>query len=314
MSKRKITMNNIKFKNIDDAFRDFIKYCRVKNLADVTITYYENCYEKFREFYQGELEDITSHTVDDYVLYLKKNTDMNDISINTYKRGLRVILYYFMRLGYIDKFKITIHKAEKKIKETYTDREIEILLEKPDVKKCNFAEYRTWVTINFLLATGCRANTLCNIRVKDINLQDSLVLYRTTKSKKQQIVPISNHLCLVIQEYLTYRQPQSDEDYLFVSVYGEKLNTNSLRQSIERYNNRRGVMKIGVHLFRHTFAKKWITNGGNIFSLQKMLGHSSLEMVREYVNMFGKDVRRDYDRYNPLDEFTQSGYISMKNK
>lgn len=124
MAKRMIKMNSINIKNIDDVFRDYIKYCRVKNLADATIQYYEDCWEKFNEFYNGELEDITTDTVDDYILYLKRNTDMNDVSINTYKRGLRVILYYFMDLGYIEEFKITIHKAEKKIKETYTDYDV----------------------------------------------------------------------------------------------------------------------------------------------------------------------------------------------
>jgi len=71
-------------------------------------------------------------------------------------------------------------------------------------------------------------------------------------------------------------------------------------------------MKTGVHLFRHTFAKKWIQNGGNIFSLQKILGHSSLDMVKEYVSLFSEDIRHDYDKYNPLSEFTNTNYISMK--
>lgn len=312
MAKKMIKMNNVQNKNIDDSFKDFIKYCRVKNLSSATIEYYEDCFSKFTEFYYDELEDITSDTVDDYVLYLKRNTDMNDVSINTYKRGLRVILYYFMKLGYVEEFKITIHKAQKKIKETYTDTELEILLKKPNLKQCNFVEYRSWVIVNFLLGTGCRANTLCNIKVKDINLENGIIIYTTTKNKKQQIVPISNQLCLIVQEYLTYRQPETDEDYLFISVYGEQLNSNSLRQSIAKYNNRRGVMKTGVHLFRHTFAKKWIQNGGNIFSLQKILGHSSLDMVKEYVNMYSEDIRRDYDKYNPLSEFTNTNYISMK--
>lgn len=304
-------MNNLNYKNIDNAFRDFIKYCRVKNLSDATITFYENCFGKFREFYQGDLDGIKSKTIDDYVLYLK-STDITDVSINTYLKGLRAILYYFMKLGYMEEFKITIHQAEKKVKETYTDRELELLLRKPNLKKCNFAEYRTWVIENFLLGTGCRANTLCNIKVKDLDLENGVVKLTKTKNKKQQIVPISHKLCLILHEYLKYRKPESDEDYLFVSIYSEKLNANSLRQAIAKYNQRRGVMKTGVHLFRHTFAKKWIQNGGNIFSLQKILGHSSLEMVKEYVNMFSDDIRRDYDKFNPLDDFTNTKYISMK--
>jgi integrase/recombinase XerD len=66
-----------------------------------------------------------------------------------------------------------------------------------------------------------------------------------------------------------------------------------LKLAIGKYNQKRGVNKTSVHLFRHTFAKNWITNGGDIFRLQKILGHSSIEMVKEYVEMFSDDLKRD---------------------
>ena len=63
----------------------------------------------------------------------------------------------------------------------------------------------------------------------------------------------------------------------------------------------RGVSKTSAHLYRHTFAKRWILNGGDIFRLQKLLGHSNLDIVKEYVNMFGRDLTKDYTSFNPLD-------------
>lgn len=315
MAKKVLTMNNssnlIK-KDIDDAFRDFIKHCRVKNLVDSTLDYYENSYYKFREFYNGDIEDINSTVVDDFILYLREVTEMNDISINTFIKAIRTILYYFMKIGYLEKFNITIYKAEKKVKETYTDAELELLLKKPNLKQCDFTEYRTWVIINFLMGTAARANTICNIRIKDLDLDSAVVLFATTKNKKQQVMPISNQLCSVLKEYLNYRQHESEDDYLFVSVYSQKLNSNSLRTSIAKYNQRRGVMKTSVHLFRHTFAKKWIQSQGNIFTLQKILGHSTLDMVKEYVNLFDDDIREDYDKYNPLQNFNNSKHLKIK--
>ncbi|MFZ5969026.1 MAG: tyrosine-type recombinase/integrase [Bacillota bacterium] len=83
-------------------------------------------------------------------------------------------------------------------------------------------------------------------------------------------------------EYLQYREGEA-EDYLFPSQYGGKATRNSIQQAIRTYNLTRGVVKTSIHLFRHTFAKNWIQNGGNIFQLQKILGHSSLKMVTHFL-------------------------------
>jgi len=72
------------------------------------------------------------------------------------------------------------------------------------------------------------------------------------------------------------------------------------------------VQKTSVHLFRHTFAKKWILSGGDIFRLQKLLGHSSLEIVKEYVNIFGADLKAQYDTFNPLESMYQALNLEAK--
>ena len=73
------------------------------------------------------------------------------------------------------------------------------------------------------------------------------------------------------------------------------------------YNRSKGVEKTSAHLYRHTFAKKWILNGGDIFRLQKILGHSDLTVVKEYVQMFGQDLAIDFDKFNPLDRTVSAG-------
>jgi len=63
-------------------------------------------------------------------------------------------------------------------------------------------------------------------------------------------------------------------DYLFCTAYGQQTTVDVIESQIARYNRKRGVEKTSLHMFRHTFAKKWILNGGDIFRLQKILGHS----------------------------------------
>ena len=127
---------------------------------------------------------------------------------------------------------------------------------------------------------------------------------------------MSTTLRSVLIEYLKYRNG-NDDDYLFCSIYGQKFTRDGLRTAIQMYNHNRGIKKTSIHLFRHTFAKNWIMNGGDIFRLQKILGHSSLEMVKEYVAIFGVDIKENFDSFNALEKHTkniQQTRISMKKK
>jgi len=117
-------------------------------------------------------------------------------------------------MGYTDAFTITSIKAEKKIKETYTDNEINILLKKPNIKRCSFSEYRDWVFINYVMATGNRVSTVISIKIDDIDFDNDTIILRKTKNRNQQIIPISNTLKIILLEYLRYRKG-TNEDYLF---------------------------------------------------------------------------------------------------
>jgi integrase/recombinase XerD len=79
------------------------------------------------------------------------------------------------------------------------------------------------------------------------------------------------------------------------------LSENALRLAISRYNIKRGVNKTSIHLFRHTFARKYLIDcGGNAFTLQRLLGHSTLDMTKHYCNIFDMDITKNYDNFSPL--------------
>lgn len=278
--------NDAKPQKVCDAFKEFITYCKIKNLSKQTIEFYEECYDIFTDFFDEKnlTQDIKKDVVNNFIIYLQNNTKSNGISINTRLRGLRAILYYFMKIGYVSEFKIELIRTEKKIKETYTDAELELLLKKPDIKKCSFSVYRDWVTVNYLLSTGNRLETLINLKIEDINFDEGYIVLNKTKNRSQQIIPLSKTLSKILQEYLQYRKGEGQE-YLFCNIYGKKLEKGSLQHSLQLYNHQRGVMKTSIHLYRHTFSKKWILAGGDVFRLQKILGHSSLDVVKEYVNI-----------------------------
>lgn len=310
----KITMSKKSNLSIQEAFDLFIRKCKIKNLTDLSISSYEKKMVHFYEFIDKSepITAVSKDTVDDYILWLRENTDANDITINSYLRSVRAFLYFCMEDRYIPTFKIQLIKAEKKIKETYTDDELVRLLEKPDVDNCSFSCYKTWVFENYLLGTGNRISTALDLHIGDINFQSGVIILRKTKNRKQQIIPLSATLAEILQGYLQIRGGEAD-DYVFCNEYGEQASCRTYQQLVRRYNRKRGVEKTSCHTFRHTFAKNWILNSGDMFRLQKILGHSDLTVTKEYVNMFGQDLQMDFEKFNPLDNLKgrSKGIIKM---
>lgn len=299
--------------SIQEVFDLFIRKCKIKNLTDLSISSYEKKMVHFYEFIDKSepITAVTKDTVDDYILWLRENTDANDITINSYLRSVRAFLYFCMEDKYIPTFKIQLIKAEKKIKETYTDDELVRLLEKPDVDNCSFSCYKTWVFENYLLGTGNRISTALDLHIGDINFQSGVIILRKTKNRKQQIIPLSATLAEILQGYLQIRGGEAD-DYVFCNEYGGQASCRTYQQLVRRYNRKRGVEKTSCHTFRHTFAKNWILNSGDMFRLQKILGHSDLTVTKEYVNMFGQDLQMDFEKFNPLDNLKNRSKGTIK--
>lgn len=152
---------------LTDAFADFLEKCRAKNLSEKTLNIYTVHFKFFREYLSDpdkKASDITEDTLEGFILYLQ-NRGCNDITVQSYMRGVRCFCYYLMEEGYLQRFKIKLPKADKRIKETYTDTELKKLLKKPNVKTCEFNEYKTWVFSNYLLATGNRISTVLSLQI-----------------------------------------------------------------------------------------------------------------------------------------------------
>ena len=122
----------------------------------------------------------------------------------------------------------------------------------------------------------------------------------------------------ILKEYITlYRNLEEDSDLLgtdplFCNRFGERLTGDGLINAISKYNKNRGVTKTSIHLFRHTFAKDWILRGGDLFSLQKMLGHSSLDMVKNYANLYSRDIKDKAEEFSFLSNTKRTSGETIK--
>lgn len=288
--------------SINSAFERYERYMTLNNFSPYTINLVKRCYKDFMLFMGNDdflIEDVTSDIKDDYILWLVKKGN-KDITINNKLSDMRMFLYWAMEKRYLKKFKIKLVKEEKTIRRTYSENELSALLKKPDVKTCTFIEYRSWVVVNFLLGTGARSMTTMHIKIEDVDFDNNLLTFTTTKNKAQMIVPMSINLADILIEYLTYRGGEPN-DYLFCDTKGQQVTRAGLKSSIYRYNKVRGVDLTSLHSFRHTYAKMFIMNGGNLFVLQKLLGHKSIRSTQVYINLLTHDLEKNYDKFNPLD-------------
>ena len=308
----KITMRMAE--TMAETFEDFLLMKKSMGLSEKTLATYKQ-----------HLSAIGKHLPIDKSMDLLEKTDlermissMRDVglsanSIQSYTRTLKSFFSWCNEEG-ITNLNLSRYKAEETIKDTYTDSELNLLLKKPNMRKCNFSEYRNWVIINLLLNNGCRAASVRNILNKDVDINNHIIYIRHTKNKKTQVIPICSMLCGILNEYMRIRGG-TDVDYLFPNETGGQLSENGLRCTIAKYNKRRGVQKTSIHLFRHTFAKKYLVDcGGNAFTLQRLLGHSTLDMTKHYCAIFDKDITKNFDKFSPLTNFKTNNERIKLNK
>ena len=295
---------------LEEGCNKYLDNCRVRNLREGTINHYRQTYVQFAKFFdmQMPVSEINEDVYQQYVVFLH-TTLHNDVSINAYLRDFITTMHFLMKEGYLEPFKMQAIKVDKSHIETYNENELRLLLKKPNIKKCSFTEYQCWVMTNFLFSTGVRQRSLMHIQVKDVDFDNNVVYVNVTKNRMPLIVPLNQTMVNILSEYFKYRQYKSNEDFLFCNVFGQQLTKSTCYYMLYEYNKRRGVATTGIHRYRYTFAKQWIINGGNVVSLSKLLGHSSLEITQNYIHLLVSDISKQVDEFNVLDKFYSKKYI-----
>ena len=302
--KRKITMNGHDRKAVAEVFDDFVISQTAQGLSEITLTNYRRHFHSISKHFdiQQTMDELTKSKLEAMVVSMRRSGLAHN-SISSYCRVLRTFLGWCQREGMTVPPMPQI-KDKETVKESYTDDELAAILKRPK-KDCSFCEYRNWVIVNFLMNCGCRAATVRNIQNRDVDLENHQVVFRHNKNGKIQVSPLCSQMVSILTDYMAIRRGKPD-DYLFCNQYGEMLTENALRLAVAHYNKSRGVQKTSLHLFRHTFAKKYLIDcGGNAFTLQRLLGHSTLAMSKRYCNIYDTDIARDYDTFSPLAKMSQ---------
>jgi len=310
---------------------EFVDYYEVCNRAEgksaKTISWYS---ANLRHFYRylkarhlpDSIDKIDTKLLREYVLYLLKRNKfdghpytpsrtelLSAATVHGHVRTVRAFFNWLVTEGLIQDSparSLKPPKVAKKVVSTLSDEEIGAILDAS--KPTNPCNARNQTIFMLLLDTGMRIGELVNLRMGDVHMDEGL-LKVIGKGKKERLVPIGSNAQRVLQRYFFRYRPEPAHpgiDNVFLSNHGYPLTENGTKLMFARLAQRSGVGRLHAHLCRHTFATRFLMNGGDVFTLQQILGHSTLEMVRRYVSLASNHIAIQHQRFSPLDRLNLS--------
>ena len=196
-----------------------------------------------------------------------------------------------------------IPKAPQVMIKTLGNSQIKALLSVVDRKRPK--GFRDYCMVLVLFDTGVRLSELVNLQMKDLDLERGFFKVMG-KGARERLVPFGAKVQTTLWKYIHRFRPEPfhpNAGNVFLRSDGRPLTGGQVYRVIRKYGRNAGIrgVRCSPHTFRHTFAKNFLINGGDLFSLQKILGHSSLAVVRMYVELTSEDVQIQHRRYSPVD-------------
>lgn len=295
---------------------------RASNRSPKTVAWYSNNLRLFLEFLQREgdsleLGEVGLAEVRQFIVFLQsknkydghpltptQNRKLSPQTIRAHVETLKAFFTWLHDEEYTSKNKLEkleFPKVPRKFVEILTHDEVKQVLACTNQK--TELGCRNAAVIMTLLDTGLRCAEVCGMTIQDAHL-DQGYLKVMGKGSKERVVPIGASVQKVLLRYFHHFRPEPARagiENFFLSFDGMPVTPDGVAQMIRRVGQTSGVPKLHAHLCRHTFATNYLINGGDVFSLQQILGHTTLEMVRRYVSLASSQVAVQHRKYSPMD-------------
>lgn len=319
-------MNDIEFQ-----LDNFMLYCSSKNLSRKTLASYEQALKLFAVYMQEkfsvqETTKVQTGHIRQYIKYLRergkytvvqkietklknfpesRSDYQKDVSMTTIGNYVRYIKVFFNFLYDVERViqlnpvsKLENPKAERKMKKTLTADELKKVLSQFDAT--TFHGYRNKVIMRLLLDTGMRIGECLNLLPENIDFHHKSIHVKNPKNNQERFVYFSFKTSNGLKQWLKYRDRYSDSPYLFPTTRGTRLEVRNYERALREAGEKVGV-KIHPHQLRNNFAKYYILNNGDWFSLCRILGHSSVEVTQKaYLDFSDEEVGKKYQRHSPI--------------
>ena len=279
--------------NLETLFENFVKErIYLKNVSPKTVLWYRASFKYFERHRQGR--ELTKENLNATVVEMRSR-GISAESVNVYMRAVNSFLSWLHENEHTpEHLRIKQIKTEKKLVPTYKEAELRLLL---GWKPQGFYEHRLYALIALLIDTGIRIEEAITLKTEKVDLENLLITV-TGKGNKERIIPISYELRKIL-----FRWSKQHKHRFFLPTHdGAKVGYNNFRRDFNKLCEKLGIedMKGTFHVLRHTFAYNHVRNGGNLFALQKMLGHETLQMTRRYCELQTEDLQNIHQKTSIL--------------
>jgi|YelNatPaOPRAMG01_1025707.scaffolds.fasta_scaffold114852_1 site-specific recombinase XerD len=282
---------------LSDVINQFIAERKAARYSPHTINDYNVTFKKLLQY----LSDVEISSVEKKVIieFMASQTEISAKTLRNYHANLSALWRWAVQQGYCNENIISQIQppiAEKKAIVPLSREEIQAIV----LSALHSDNHlRDSAIILLLVDTGIRASELCGLKIKDLN-QTTRHIIVFGKGRKERQIPISQTTFSSILLYIHSRGKVKPNDPLFLSNTNKTLNKDQLRNIICKLGEDGKVTRVYPHLFRHTFAIQFLRNGGTIYTLQQILGHTTLDMVKRYLAIAQVDLDRDHLLASPV--------------
>lgn len=292
-------------KELIDSFLNYLSVER--GLARNSIISYREDLLAYCEFLNrnssASLSKTTKHNVTEFMFY-QKDKGLAASSIARRLAAIRMFYRFLVRERVLKNDPTSLMdspKLWKKVPETLSINEVELLLSQPNIR--DKQGMRDKAILETLYATGMRVSEALNLKMDNINLEIGF-LRCIGKGNKERIIPLGKKAIASIVRYKDSARPvflkNKESEFLFISRLGRKISRQSLWKLIKKYGRSARIKKsIRPHTLRHSFATHLLERGADLRSVQEMLGHSDISTTQIYTHINRDRLKGIHRMFHP---------------
>lgn len=278
---------------------------KTQNLAQGTLNFYRQKLVFFNAWCESQaitrIDQVEPNTIRRYLFYLE-DAGHNPGGLHAHFRTLRAFFRWYEQEAEPEGWKNPIRKlkAPRQIIEPLEPVSLDAVKALlATCKRHTLIGDRDRAILLSLLDTGARAAELLALDIQDVNPIIGAVLIRSGKGRKPRMAYLGKKTRKAMREYLHHRQ--DDQPALWITESGERLSYWGLRAMLSRRARLAGVEEPSAHAFRRYFALTCLRAGMDIFTLQRLMGHADLQVLRRYLAQSDQDTREGHAKASPVD-------------